>query len=84
MQVKQSGQRRPQFLTVHHQVELPVLKVEFSRLEIIGKLLADRLLNYNSSGKSEHRSGLGNINIAKARKAGGYAAGRRVGNNGNI
>ncbi|MNC78240.1 hypothetical protein D3C75_1304060 [compost metagenome] len=69
---------------MHNQIKLSVLQIEFSRLEIIRQLLADRLLNYNSSGKSEHRSGLGNINIAKARKAGGYAAGRRVGNDGNI
>ncbi|MNW66719.1 hypothetical protein D3C74_452180 [compost metagenome] len=65
---------------MHNQIKLAVLKIEFCRLEIIRQLLADRLLNYDSSGESEYRPGLGNNNVAKARKARGHASRRRVGN----
>ena len=66
-------------LARHHHVEHAVLEQELGALEALRQRLADGLLDHPRSGEADQRAGLGDVDVAEHREAGGHAAGGRVG-----
>src|SRR5262245_44842739 len=77
--IQNVDQEVAQLAAVHDGVEHAVVEQEFRALESLGQFLADRLLDYARAGEADQRAGLGDVEIAEHRVAGGHAAGRRIG-----
>src|SRR5438093_6973522 len=69
---------------VDDHVELTVREQEFRALESLGQRLPDRLGDDPRPGEADQRARLGEDDVAEHREARGDAAGRRVGENGEV
>ena len=65
-------------------VEKAVLEKELGALESFGEFLANGLLDAAGAGKADERAGLRDVEVAEHGEAGGDAAGRRIGKQGNV
>ena len=63
---------------------MPLLEQELAALESFGQLLADRLLDDARAGEADQRLRLGDVEIAEHREARRHAAGRRIGEHGDV
>ncbi len=66
------------------QVEEAVLEEELGALEVFGQFLGNGALDDAPAGKADQRAGLRDQEVAEAGEAGGDAAGRRVGEHGDV
>ena len=74
VELEQVADRAAQPFARLDQVEHPVLEQEARRLEPVGQLLADRLLDHGRPGEADVRVGLGDQDVAERRVGGADAA----------
>src|SRR5262249_16635377 len=73
-----------QFAGVHNRVEHSMFEQKFRTLKTLGQLLADRLLDHARACEADQCARFGDVEIAEHRETGGYAAGRRIGQEGDV
>ncbi|KIU01074.1 hypothetical protein QU39_00395, partial [Staphylococcus aureus] len=83
-QPDQLAERLAQLLAMGDHVDQAVLAIIFRGLEIVGQLLADRVLEHAAAGEGEHCARLGNLDVAQHRIGGHHAARGRVGQHDDI
>src|SRR5439155_16043979 len=79
---EQAGEERSQLATWHDRVEVAVAEVRFRAAEVVGQLLAGRLLDDSRAREGEQRTRLRDEHVAEAREAREDAGGRRMGHHG--
>ena len=84
MQRKQVRERLTNARTFNDGVDKAMLKREFRRLEFLGKLLANGVLDHAAASEADERAGLGNNHVTLHRKTRGHATRGGVGNHREI
>src|SRR5438105_12345690 len=75
---EQAGEKRPQLAPLDDRVEVAVAEVGLGTAEVLGELLARRLLHDARAREREQCARLGDQHVAEARKARQDARGRRM------
>ena len=84
MQRKQVRERLANARALNDGVDKAMLEREFRRLEFLGQLLANGVLNHATAGEADERAGLGNNHVALHRETRGHAARSGIGNHREI
>src|SRR6185295_17443223 len=85
IEVLQTASERPLELGAgNDEVEEAVLQEELAGLEPFGQALADRLLDHPRSGETDQGARLGDVQVPEHREGGRDAAGRRIGQHGDV
>ena len=73
-----------QLAAVDDDVEHAAFEEELAALEALGQRLPDGLLDHPRAGKADERLRLGDVEVAQHREARRHAAGRRIGEQGDV
>lgn len=84
VQRKQVRKRLANARALDNRIDKAVLEHKFRRLEFLGQLLANGVLNHATASEADKRAGLGNNHVALHRETRGHAARSGVGNHREI
>ena len=84
MQRKQVRERLANARALNDGIDKAMFQREFRRLEFLGQLLANGVLNHTTPSEADERAGLGNNHVALHRETRGHASRGGVGNHRKI